>query len=118
MYRVRHVERHGYRKTPRGNSPSVGAHNAACWNTQRRRVLTTWIVTEKGECIAHQRRGSWQTGRLSVEGRAGHTQIRAGQGSSKSVPQPRQQTRAGQKSRRSAERHFGGAQGREGTGVG
>ena len=24
MYRVRHVDRHGYRKTPSGNAPSVG----------------------------------------------------------------------------------------------
>ena len=90
MYRVRNVERHRYRKIPRGNSPSVGEHNAACGNTQRRRVRTTWIVAlggDRGECIAHQRRGSWQTGRLSVVGRAGrtrHGRLR----SSKSVPQP------------------------------
>ena len=43
MYRVRHVDRHGYRKTPSGNAPSVGlitprvgirrgagCHNLAC----------------------------------------------------------------------------------------
>ena len=100
MYRVRNVERHRYRKIPRCNSPSAGEHNAACRNTQRRRVRTTWIValgrgTER-ERIAHQRRGSWQTGRLSVEGRAEHTWTRAWLGSSTSVPQSRQRALVGQ----------------------
>ena len=96
MYRVRHVERHGYRKTPRCNSPSVGDHNAACWNTQRRRVLTTWIVAKWNasptSAGAHSRPDGSQW-RVVLGTRRS---VYDTQGSSKSVPQPRQQTRAGQ----------------------
>ena len=69
MYRVRNVERHRYRKIPRGNSPSVGLITPRDGIRRGAGCHTTWIVALgrgiERERIAHQRRGSWQTGRLT-----------------------------------------------------